>query len=55
MLIPQIKLMQMQMLQRDSLQNLRAYACGNLNARLVKFACGVKCVDFKHAQYEIKS
>ena len=34
--------------------NLEAYACGNLNTRLVKIACGVKCVDFKHGQNEIK-
>ena len=40
---------------RNSLQNLRAYVYGNLNTRLVKFACGVKCVDFKHAEYGIKS
>ena len=31
-----------------------AYACENLNTRLAKIACGMKCVNFKHAQNEIK-
>ena len=31
-----------------------AYACENLNTRLGKIACEVKCVSLKYAQNEIK-